>query len=736
MDGVNTGIFANEGLKIRSKELVVNINPDENLKEAHSNSGIYSISGLLDIEAQTISIDGASNGIYFSNHLGAEKKSISSDVLILNAGLAQNVDELSNSIHDYKKSTGIRIEGSKDIELSAKTLLIKDYSNGLILTPDSDFSDNVETFAENAFIVNEQKKGGYGIAILAGTGKFNSDSLHISGYKVAVNASDRDVSNVNSTFVSKSDYTLNLREVLSIEQVDTGFSAENSKIKINSLSTLLQTNAGGKAFSLMRQGEIHFSSSQQTVVAGDIDVQDSVFEMDVGDNSYLKGKAVNSGSGTLNLKFGANSQWIVADRSNVTSLAGSGMTVSLMQTGSIDLPTLDIDSLEGSGNTFVLETNSDLSSISFLNLGKTPTGTTQTVKLSDSLNFGKSDEINVQFASDASGNTVFEADPSLADAGLFVVTPELDSIAKDSGGKDWFITNIEKTPAPTPVSIIDGMESNYFFWRGLSESTRERFGQLRHGQSVGVWGRAAAGSLSYGSIQNDYQTYRLGADGALNADWRVGILAERHEGKLDSSTGRGDMSATTASIYALYVGECGFYADGGLRFGIMDYEYANRSLLPDSYDYKSSALGGWLEIGHEWEISGGWTVSPHASFSYGRFSAENFTTANGLKAAADSVDSGIFTLGADFGFKLDGLELLFTADAKHEALGDQTIKVSHESSSIRQSVDYSDTWAEYGINLSYRPSDQSLVWLNVRRSSFADVEQDWKINLGARWLLD
>ena len=210
--------------------------------------------------------------------------------------------------------------------------------------------------------------------------------------------------------------------------------------------------------------------------------------------------------------------------------------------------------------------------------------------------------------------------------------------------------------------MLDGFQNNYLFWRTLTDSTKERFGQLRHGQSAGVWGRVTAGSLSQGDLTNDYQTYRLGADTSIQPGLSLGAMFEIHEGDLDTSNGKGDMQAITAAIYGLYVSPSGYYADAGFRFGVMDYEYKNTALLYDEYDYNSSAVGAWLEVGKEWALANNYTLTPHLAVNFGRFGTEHFTSDNGLKAKVDSVNSVIFTVGTDVGYKTETFEVSAVAD--------------------------------------------------------------------------
>lgn len=726
LKGVSTGIYTSSALNIKATNLLLDITSYQSLhKSDRYNSGICA-QKKLDVDVGLLYIFGAQKAL----NLQSANHTIKASTIYLDAGHAHEIDEALDASISYDfKSSAIKSSLDATTKISAQTVLLKNFSNGIVV----DDASSLSITSSDIYIINEPSSlGEFGIISNYSSGEINSNSLNISGYKVGIGAYD-----IPSEKPLRSEQKITLNNELNLENVNTGIDVRNSDLSINTLHSSITTSGEGKAFSLSENAKLNFTSGQKSNILGDISVDNSTFSLVTGAESTLEGKAVNVGeNSTLDITMGKKSHWTVTDASNLSTLNASDSTIILNGIGDSAAPSLSMDALTGTGNTFVLAHDENLTSVSFISVKESDAETTHTVQLGDSAITADLGEVNVQFATDESGQTVFDAGSSITEAGLFISSPELDAQTNAAGGKDWFITNVENAPAPTPESIVSSLGNNYFFWRGLTESTRERFGQLRHGESAGVWGRITAGALSYGGIEANYQTYRLGADTSINPNWKVGVMLEQHEGKLDASEGRGDMDATTASLYALYTGNNGVYADGGLRFGIMDYEYVNRDMLVDAYDYDSSAVGGWLEVGHEWVVAGGWTVSPHVAFSYGRFSAKDFTTDNGLKVKADSVDSGIFTLGTDLGFKLDRLEVLFTADAMHEALGDQTITVSHEDSRIRQDVDYSDTWAEFGFNLSYRPTDQSLVWLNVRRSALADVEQDWKINLGARLLFN
>lgn len=467
--------------------------------------------------------------------------------------------------------------------------------------------------------------------------------------------------------------------------------------------------------------------------------------IDFGERAYFKGLTFNYNygegySGEINLNLGNNSLWDISyDKNSLDSWIGMNHLTSLtLDSATVNLASaentdnfLKVDKLKGTGS-FNLLINTDSSKSTEIHSGTESEGI---FNISVELAQGSFDQIGnggILFATDQSGKIQYQPVTSITEAGLTLSTPELVS-EDNSGSTEWYISRINNEEGPTPSAMLDGFQNNYLFWRTLTDSTKERFGQLRHGQSAGVWGRITAGSLSQGDLTNDYQTYRLGADTSIQPGLSLGAMFEIHEGDLDTSNGKGDMQAITAAIYGLYVSPSGYYTDAGFRFGVMDYEYKNTALLYDEYDYNSSAVGAWLEVGKEWAFANNYTLTPHLAINFGRFGTEHFTSDNGLKAKVDSVNSVIFTVGTDVGYKTETFEVSAVADLMTEVAGSQDIRISHNEASLTRNADYSDTWMEFGLSASYRPTDETLLWVNGRRSAFADLDNDWRINAGVRW---
>ena len=485
-----------------------------------------------------------------------------------------------------------------------------------------------------------------------------------------------------------------------------------------------------------------------------------IFRKDAEDASDL---SVNLGSGSL---------WNVSDHSEVSSLSLIGATVDLTHADSEGIPqfidnepvSLKIGKFKGIDSTFVLGTDLMQQKSSLINIaGDLSEGDESSIKQSvgirdineilDTKNIQKT-----QFASVAPDvNVVFNGITLPSAHGLTLVTPIIESEEQADGTVNWYFVpekdlpdpddpidpenpedgndqdidpSPEPTPGYTPQAIRQTVDNNYFFWRAMAESTHERLGALRRGASVGVWGRVTGGRLSQDGFSNDFVSYRIGNDVSLDASTRIGFMLEHYDGDVDWKWGSGESNATMAALYGIWLSEYGSYVDAGIRFGKFKYDYTNTKDLIDSFDFQSSAYGFWSEVGHEFNITDKFFISPHASINVGRISSDSFDTKVGLHGKFDNSDSAIFSYGSDFGYKSEKVSIVFTVDGQTELLGDMDLTVAYGDAAIRDSWDHKDTWVELGGSLYLRPNDNLQGWINLKTSTCSEVDEDWRINAG------
>lgn len=542
---------------------------------------------------------------------------------------------------------------------------------------------------------------------------------------------DTAISLGNSTFNGKS-------TMFGILGAETGIYINNGQFSLDTQSLCIDAPIDGYAIDNY-YGTVEITS-QQSQVSGAISNDDGTISVNFGANSVYEGLTLNwYGAGETSLVFDQNSEWKVdyeadkyggkfVNQLQALSLNGAQVDLSYANTTS---NSVHAERLTGNG-TFNLLVDIGEQKATQIVSGEESDGS---FEVSAVIKNGATDDIpkeGILFAEDLSQKVQYSGTSSLTEAGLKIVTPTLSS--QNTGSSIlWYISQIDEETGPTPGIMLSGFENNYLFWRSVADTTKERFGELRQGAPHGAWGRITAGSLEQGGLSNDYQTYRLGVDAGIAENTTLGFALEIHEGDLDSSGGNGDMSAYTVAVYGLWATESGFYLDAGLRFGFMNYEFMNKAGLADSYDYTTNAFGGWIEIGQDLSLSDSFFITPHVAANFGRISTESFKSANGLNADVDAVTSAILTLGTDVSYRTPEFEIAATVAVSTEMAGDQDVQISNSTDSIWHRFDYSDTWMEYGVSATYRQSVNTQAWANIRRSAFADVDEDWRINLGFRW---
>ena len=438
----------------------------------------------------------------------------------------------------------------------------------------------------------------------------------------------------------------------------------------------------------------------------------------------------------IKLDFGTGSQWTVTDVSRVTDLRLNGSTVDLSQ---LALDASSAYQLEVS-NAFAsvdsqLMLASDLSrgEAAKVYLGTSEIGSTLSVGFHDAAETLDESFKPVHFATTTSSSLLeIGAATVLSENGLTLMTP---TITSETQGDEtfWYVSGMDEAPGYTPQAIQGIFDDAYFVARSFREGTLERFGELQNGAKHGFWGRVTAGSLSANGLDHDFTTYRLGADAALSPIWSVGFMLERSEGDVDHSYGSGDSDATTGALYFLGQFENGVYLDTGLRFGRMDYDYANSKELFDRFDYRAYHCGGWIEAGIDLMPADSVFVRPHAALQYGWLGSKSFATAQGLHAKIDDVQSLIMSVGADLGWRSKTSEISFTVEGETETMGDMEARIRSDAGALHMAWSHSDSWIRTRLNASFMPVENLQVWFNGSRTFAAELDEDWRANLGVRW---
>ena len=599
-------------------------------------------------------------------------------------------------------------------------------------------------------ITSNLSDGGILNILSDGSLSINAQNIHIFAGKLTDpdSGSNADLTSMNGLYSAG---TINLGsadkklKTLAIYNVGNGIRIDNLNPDhhslINTENLYINTQINDKLGNALITSNTDVSADNATIL-GNLYVEEGDNNFNFGSDSYFEGTTDYSDFGfgdyaKLSLSLGQNSTWKMTNHSYISNtFAPISSTIDMSEIADISSSKLDIHSYAGDNSTFVLKTDLKNTASSLINIGTVEgSGRLAYVAIKDT---SGTDLSNTDFAdtlfAQVGGNTEdlsFTVQETLSNSGLTIFSGKTTAVEKN-GITNWYLTQVQAEPGYTPLGVLDGLKNNYFIWRSLTESTRERFGDLRRGEDPGLWIRIGGGSLSGEGFDSDYQTYRIGYDLALIPQFKLGLMLEQTEADVDSHYGSGDMSMTAAAVYGLFSYNT-YYLDTGVRIGYMDYDYTNNYILKDTFDFKGSNVSAWIEGGKECFLNKAWLLVPHIALSYGRSDSEDFTTANGINASTDSLNSWIGTIGTDLEYRSEYFSIAATADVMRELSGEQDVNLSDNSGNyLKESWDYKDTWFEYGLSGAVNYKSFSS-WISIKRSAGSEIDNEWRAVFGLRY---
>lgn len=305
-------------------------------------------------------------------------------------------------------------------------------------------------------------------------------------------------------------------------------------------------------------------------------------------------------------------------------------------------------------------------------------------------------------------------------------------------GEDGQITVLSNEGSSDYVkSIGDASAANLLIWRNETNDLFKRLGDVRRAEgTVGSWARINAGSLSTGAmgIDNDFVSLQMGLDVRLpsNDNIIVGGAFSYTDGDLDYDTGDGTSKTYSFSIYGSWFAENGQFLDIIGKYARLstDVDAGPLDAEIDSNAYSLSGEYGWtLPVGNS-----AW-VEPQAELTYGYVDGQSFSAGSGIRAHQSSMDTLIGRIGLRAGFDCpkDRGSVYLHASMLHDFLGETSVTMSNAFKRVTYEEDFGDTWFECGIGGHFQLTSSSYVYADVERTAAADVDEDWRANLGVRF---
>ena len=321
----------------------------------------------------------------------------------------------------------------------------------------------------------------------------------------------------------------------------------------------------------------------------------------------------------------------------------------------------------------------------------------------------------------------------------------------------------DKPPTTPEVDQILALGTSAAQGLGMLQETedlRTRMGDIRSGESDGVWARTfARQDRAYGSYGHSFKQETYGIYFGADRAWRhnsgsslVGLAM--HLGKSDQKeigggeAGSGKMDQYSLKAYGTWMSDRGSFIDIVGLLGYYDTELngvSNTGKRQLKADYNTWGYGLSAEIGHRfaWEQpTSTWFVEPTAQLSWYRVLGKDFSTNTGIKVEQSDTDFLVGRAGLAVGKTIplgqnDGQSLTFTLKGGmlYQFDGDQTIKVSgtDDSSLNLQALSMNGARAYYGSTVDWRIDDAWRLYGQISREEGSGYTKDYDFSVGVQY---
>ena len=485
------------------------------------------------------------------------------------------------------------------------------------------------------------------------------------------------------------------------------------------------------------------SGGEQLILNGgtalDTELNGGIMQMSSG--GIVSGMTMTGGSMVLeNIDGGSfNINGTLTANNAVIDMTDSSVT----RAGTPAYESLTIDTLSGSGTTFILDTdlageaNSDKVIITHADVG---THYVQIKDLSKLNNIEVTGEHKQILITDASGKLTFVGKEFNA-GGLWDVDPTLSKgDALGLSANDWYLTNMVKTVNNDTSVLLDAADNSYAMWRNTNDSLRSRLGALASGreQADGVWARTQAGRFSGSGYEGRYNLYQLGFEKQFKGGSIYGGAIDYGDGSGSYAPGSSKDNLRSFSLYGIWTTGSGAYTNVTARVGNFSTDLESYGDYPDKASYKQHAYSLSVEYGKRFDFEAGFFVEPQAQFTLGRLAGIDYTTDRGVNGRIGGMNSAIGRIGFVMGQKIEnGSDIYLKADLLHEFAGERDLQLTSDAGGTNDILtkhnDYGDTWFELGLGGNVRISRTGNFYGEVTRGFGGDINKKWSVNAGLRF---
>jgi len=291
------------------------------------------------------------------------------------------------------------------------------------------------------------------------------------------------------------------------------------------------------------------------------------------------------------------------------------------------------------------------------------------------------------------------------------------------------------TPNKTNVAIASLAAMNLMTWRQENNDMYKRLGELRDSKGQqGLWVRMVRGQIKYGvrSMKNQYSYYQVGWDTKVGSNWTVGAAYSKTDGTTSFYRGTADNDHDGAAIYGSYLADDGSFIDLIAKYTHIDTDYETFHGA-GSASYDNDAFSVSAEYGKRFHGKGGLWIEPQAELTYGRVSAADFLTKNGVKVYSDSAGSLVGRLGMVLGRDIKAGHLYAKASYLYDFDGDTITNMTYKGAKERFSDDIGGGWWEVGIGANLNLNKATYLYIDAEKTCGGNVAAPWQWSLGGRY---
>lgn len=284
------------------------------------------------------------------------------------------------------------------------------------------------------------------------------------------------------------------------------------------------------------------------------------------------------------------------------------------------------------------------------------------------------------------------------------------------------------------ASTQDVAINSALMWRTQLSSYTDRMSALRtNPQSAGIWARYINGRLDGEGITHDYNTVEIGYDHKVSDLITLGASVSYTIGDADLRAGQADNDTYTAGLYAT-LNQNNFFVDAMVKVGYIDsdYDISNQSWSEHGdYDMFGAIFG--LETGYRFNVNS-FFFEPQARLTFSKLSPESYNT-NLRSVNFDDIESFVGSLGFISGFNFNEKGSVYAgASYNYDFMGSVNSEITTDNAVRYFKSELDDSWGEAKIGASYMFMDNLNAFMDVSRDIGADIEQQWRVNLGARYM--